>query len=131
LRGSLAAARSVRHLPGVSASELAHWYKFALAFVLPSLSEGFGHVYMEALSSGCPVIGTRNTMLPGFAEAQDHIRYVEPGDPDSIRHEIERVADLPVTDLFFRTDAIRESFKGWSWKRFRDALELVLLRFDN
>lgn len=130
LRGAIAAAKSLRHIPGVSVPQLARWYASARAFVLPSLSEGFGHVYLEALACGCPVIGTQNSMLPDFAEAQAHIRYVEPGEPESIRAEMEKVADMPVTEPFFRTDAVRESVKGWTWKRFRDRLESVLIRFD-
>jgi glycosyltransferase involved in cell wall biosynthesis len=130
LQGLLAATKSVCHVPGVSATELARWYNSALAFVLPSFSEGFGHVYLEALSCGCPVIGTRNSMLPDFAEAQPHIRYVEPGDPEGLRAEIERVAELSPTDLFFRTDAVRESVKDWTFKRFREGLDSVLTRYD-
>ncbi len=30
-------------------------------FVLPTLSENFGHVFLEALSAGCPLITTNNT----------------------------------------------------------------------
>jgi len=130
LRDLIAAARSVRHIPGVSAPELADWYGSALAFVLPSLSEGFGHVFLEALACGCPVIGTRNSMLPDLGKAQAHIRYVEPGEPESIRAEIVRVANLPPADPFFRTEAVRESVRSWTPKRFRDGLEAVLMRFD-
>ena len=130
LRGSISTAKSVRHIPGVSASELAQWYASALAFVLPSLSEGFGHVYLEALACGCPVIGTRNSMLPDIAEAQEHVRYVVPGEPESIRNEIERVADMDPADPFFRTEAVRESVKSRTWKRFRENLESVLAGFD-
>ena len=127
---SLATSKSVRHMPGVRASELSRWYASALAFVLPSLSEGFGHVYLEALACGCPVIGTRNSMLPDFPEAQRHVLYVEPGEPDSIRAGIERVAGFPAEDPFFRTEAVRESVKAYTWERFRGGVELVLAGFD-
>lgn len=130
IRVSLATARSVRHIQGVGALELPRWYASAKAFVLPSLAEGFGHVYLEALACGCPVIGTRNSMLPDFAGAQSHIRYAEPGEPESIRTEMNRVADLDPGDLFFCTGAVRESVKEWTWKRFRNGIESVLARFD-
>jgi len=130
LQELLSLGKSVRHIAGVSRADLVRWYGSATAFVLPSLSEGFGHVYMEALSCGCPVIGTRNSMLPDFADAQAHIRYVEPGDSESIRSELERVADLPAEDHYFRTGAVRESVKAWTWPRFRQSIEAVLQRFD-
>ncbi len=130
LQAMLARAKSVRHLAGVSGAELMRWFTHARAFVLPSLSEGFGHVYLEALACGCPVIGTKNSMLPDFEEAQPHIRYVEPGEPESIRQEIARVAALSSKDIFFDTGRVRNSVKAYTWKRFRDGIEAVLGRFD-
>jgi glycosyltransferase involved in cell wall biosynthesis len=40
----------------VSRSELINWYRIADLFVLASLKEGFGLVYIEALSHGLPVL---------------------------------------------------------------------------
>jgi glycosyltransferase involved in cell wall biosynthesis len=130
LQGPLNNAKAVRHIPGVGCATLAQWYRSAVAFVLPSLSEGFGHVYLEALASGCPVIGTRNSMLPDFAEAQPHIRYAEPGDPQSIRAALEHVARLHPSDPFFATQSVRESVTRRTHQRFRSELESVLERFD-
>ncbi len=130
LRPRLAAAPSVRHLAGVAARELPRLFAEARAFVLPSMSEGFGHVFLEALACGCPVIGTRNSMLPDFAAAQPHIRYVEPGYVAGIRQALDDVATLPATDPFFSTTAIRASVGDYTWQRFRDGVEAVLARFD-
>jgi glycosyltransferase involved in cell wall biosynthesis len=130
LRTWLATSNSVRHLAGVGRPELERLYGSAVAFVMPSLSEGFGHVYLEALSCGCPVIGTRNSALPDFEDAQAHVRYAEPGNPESIRAELEWVAGLAPNSPFFLTESVRESVRGWTSKRFRDGIESVLVRFD-
>jgi glycosyltransferase involved in cell wall biosynthesis len=130
LQHALAATKSVRHIAGVGRQDLVRWFSSAQAFILPSLSEGFGHVFLEALACGCPVIGTRNTMLPDFVEAQPHIHYVEPGNSDSIRAEIERVVGLSADDVFFRTDSVRKSVRNYTWKRFRDGVEAILASFD-
>jgi glycosyltransferase involved in cell wall biosynthesis len=43
--------------PGfVPGAELPHWYQAALAFVYPSLYEGFGLPVAEALACGAPVL---------------------------------------------------------------------------
>ena len=126
----LSQAPSVRHIPGVSAPELAQWYRGAKAFVLPSLSEGFGHVYLEALASGCPVIGTRHSMLPDFEKAQAHVRYVEPCDPEGLRDVLEAVAGTDPSHPFFQTASVRESVLEFTWERFRRGIESVLERFD-
>lgn len=40
-------------------SQVQCFYEVADVFVLPSKYEGFGHVFLEALSSGCPVVGVK------------------------------------------------------------------------
>ena len=46
---------------GVSAGRLRELYRTSHLFCMPSLAEGFGLVYLEALACGTPVIGTPNT----------------------------------------------------------------------
>jgi glycosyltransferase involved in cell wall biosynthesis len=43
---------------GVPHSEVAHYYKSADCFTLPSLGEPFGIVYIEAMAAGLPCVGT-------------------------------------------------------------------------
>jgi glycosyltransferase involved in cell wall biosynthesis len=58
------------HFPGyVPAADLPDWYRAALAFVYPSLFEGFGMPVLEAMACGAPVLCSR---APGIEEvAQD------------------------------------------------------------
>ncbi|MDO8259911.1 MAG: glycosyltransferase family 1 protein, partial [Candidatus Magasanikbacteria bacterium] len=48
----------------VSDDERTDLYKNALAFVMPSLYEGFGIPVLEAMSNKCPVIASQNSSLP-------------------------------------------------------------------
>lgn len=48
-------------------------------FVMPSLVEGFGHVYLEALSMGCFCIGTENTGVPDLHAPEWAARCTPPG----------------------------------------------------
>jgi glycosyltransferase involved in cell wall biosynthesis len=45
-------------------SEIHSLYKNAIAFVSPSLDEGFGLPFLEAMSEGCPVIGSDAGAIP-------------------------------------------------------------------
>ena len=49
----------VTHLPPVAAPELAGWYRAADVVVMPSYSESFGLVALEAQACGTPVVATR------------------------------------------------------------------------
>lgn len=48
-------------------------------FVMPSLIEGFGIVYLEALSAGCFVIGSKNSGLPDLGVSANVASLIEPG----------------------------------------------------
>ena len=40
---------------------------------MPSLVEGFGQVYLEALAEGTPILGTKNTALPDLGGEEDGV----------------------------------------------------------
>lgn len=83
-------ARVLDGLPGVEVSnsvsraELTSLYSTASALVLPSLVEGFGLVFGEALSFGCSVIGTANTGLPDLGLPEPAGRECRPGSVEDL-----------------------------------------------
>ena len=61
----------VTHLPPVKAPELAAWFRAADVVVMPSYSESFGLVALEAQACGTPVVATR---VGGLSRAIFHGR---------------------------------------------------------
>jgi D-inositol-3-phosphate glycosyltransferase len=61
----------VTHHPPVSAPELAGWFRAADVVAMPSFSESFGLVALEAQACGTPVIATR---VGGLTRAVSHGR---------------------------------------------------------
>lgn len=55
---------SIKFLGRVSDEDLIKYYSNAIAFVFPSLYEGFGIPVLEAQSCGCPVISSNSSSLP-------------------------------------------------------------------
>ncbi|MCF6149884.1 MAG: glycosyltransferase family 4 protein [Candidatus Kuenenia sp.] len=68
---------------------LAQLYKNALAFIFPSLYEGFGIPILEAFSCGCPVITSNISSLPEVAG--DAAEYFDPIDKISISSTVKKV----------------------------------------
>ncbi len=83
---------SLQYYPGVSATKLEDAYASSDVFVMPSLVEGYGLVYLEALSHGLVCIGTKNTGLADIREARDRIRTIEAGDLGALAEEMGRAA---------------------------------------
>jgi len=84
----------------------------ALAFVFPSLYEGFGLPVLEAQACGCPVITSITSSLPEVAG--DAALLVDPGDTSAIAAAMQQVA----TDPTLRENLIERGFanvRRFSW----------------
>ena len=69
--------------------ELAYCYAKSVAFVFPSLYEGFGIPVLESFVCGCPAILSNRGSLPEVAA--DAAAYFDPDDVESLDHAIDRV----------------------------------------
>src|SRR6476659_9846195 len=78
----------VRRLTDVNDEELARLYRGAAAVVYVSLYEGFGLPVLEAMACGTPVVAPAG---PPFDEFAQGVAFeVDPHDPDSIAHGLQR-----------------------------------------
>lgn len=115
---------------GVPKTDLNFYYQHAVCFVMPSLSEGFGQVYLEALSNGCPVLGTRNSMLADVLQGESHIILVEPGDIRELSDQLIQVSKKDPQDHFFNKIKIRSLAEPYKWSAFRMGINKILTKFD-
>jgi glycosyltransferase involved in cell wall biosynthesis len=97
-----------------SEAELQDFYSKALAFVFPSLYEGFGFPILEAFASGCPVILSDASCFPEIAE--NAAVYFDPYSADDMRDKIEKV----ILDSSLQSMLIERGFervKYFSWEK--------------
>jgi glycosyltransferase involved in cell wall biosynthesis len=80
----------VRLIGTVDADALAAAYHRAELFVLPSLFEGYGMAYAEAVARGLPIIGTNAGAIPDTVPA-DAALFVEPGAVPSLTRALEQL----------------------------------------
>lgn len=102
----------VHHL---SRKALEDEFKQADVFVLPSLVEGFGLVYLEALAAGCHVIGTTNTGLPDLGAPEEIATVVPAGCLESLETAIAKAISNAEKGFYQRSKTrLFASEKGWS-----------------
>ena len=118
-----AAASSAKHRSRfiftdfVAEEDLAPLYSGAVAFVFPSLYEGFGLPALEAMACGTPVITSNTTSLPEVAG--DAALLVSPTDPDELCDAMSTVlADHSLREELRRKGLARAT--QFSWKRCAD-----------
>lgn len=83
----------VRTLGYLPESDLCLAYRLAVAYVFPSLYEGFGFPVVEAQASGAPVIYAQAASLPEVAG--DAGLNFDPASPDDLARVIDRVLGDP------------------------------------
>ncbi|MCK4386503.1 MAG: glycosyltransferase family 4 protein [Candidatus Pacebacteria bacterium] len=76
-------------------SELPSYYALADVFVRPSLSEGLGNVFLEAMAAGTPVIGTPVGGIPDFLKDGETGLFCEVQNPKSIAEKIQLLLNNP------------------------------------
>ena len=89
-------------------------YKKALAFVFPSLYEGFGLPVLEAFACQCPTIVSRTSSFPEVAG--EAAVYLEPSDPSSTREAVKKVIYDPKLRATLRAKGLRQ-LKKFSWAK--------------
>ena len=97
-------------------------YKNALAFIFPSLYEGFGLPVLEAFSSGCPVILSNTSSLPEIGG--DAALYFDPYDSASLTDALKKI----ISDNTLRMQLILKGYersKLFSWEKTANATKNV------
>ena len=110
-----------RVLEGLSREGLTAEFERSDIFVLPSLVEGFGLVYLEALAAGCHVIGTNNTGLPDLNLPDQAATITNAGDLDALKHALEAAINQAAGGNLDR-EAIRACATTKSWAKFREGI---------
>ncbi|SHL95532.1 glycosyltransferase family 1 protein [Rhizobacter sp. OV335] len=117
-------ARIVRTGP-VSDGQLKSLYANALAFVFPSLYEGFGLPPLEAMSLGCPVVASNAASVPEVCG--DAALYFDPSSVAEMATAMTRVVD----DAGLRGDLSRRGTQRFATFTWEAAAQLLLRHLEH
>ena len=121
LAASLGLSGHVRFEPPCSQRELADWYRAATMVMVPSHSESFGLVALEAQACGTPVVaaavgGLRTAVRDGFSGV-----LVEGHDPDAWARVLAGLASSPARLAELSRGALAHA-SGFGWPATADRL---------
>lgn len=116
------------HVPRLPRAELQRHYAGASALLFNAMADGFGYVIAEAMSSGVPVIASRNSGAPDVLEHQREGLLVEYGADDQLETAIDRALTQPA-DLAAMGANAREAAAKLTWGSYGEKL-IAWLRSD-
>ena len=129
----------VRFLGQINHSEMPKYLKVSDIFIRPSLSEGFGISFIEAMAAGIPVIATQEGGIADFlfdpernSDKEPTGLAVNPRDPEGIAKAVRRYMDDPVLKARIVENGRKLAFLKYDWNLIaRDMKEKVFNRLFN
>ena len=102
------------------------WHQRAKVFIMPSLMEGFGIVFLEAMRAWTPVIATRVGGIPEVVRDGENGLLVPPNQPDKLADSCNRL--LREADLYGRlTTGARQTMQRFTPQAMIDSTETFFL----
>jgi len=95
--------------------EIKDYYKLCDCFILPSLSEGFGIVNLEAMASGKAVISTKVGGIRDVVINGETGLLVDPADSDQLYQAMKNVSDNRETTKLMGRKGCQRAIDTFSW----------------
>lgn len=110
--------------------EIAGLFTKAHIFIRPSLSEGLGSSFLEAMAAGLPIIATPVGGIPDFLENNETGIFVEVKNPPSIARAVERLISDPVLYSRISEKGARLAREKYDWANIAEVFSRRAFRVD-
>lgn len=115
----------------VNNNELPLYLQISDIFARPSLSEGFGISFIEAMVSGLPVVATPVGGIPDFLKNKKTGWFCKPKDPKNLARVIKSIYSPKNEALRKEVVANAKEFvRRYDWKKVSDQMNSVLERAE-
>jgi glycosyltransferase involved in cell wall biosynthesis len=114
LATQLGLGEAVRFTGALPDDELARLYRHADVFCLPSVQEGFGIVFLEAMANALPVVATTGAAIPEVVPQRRAGTLVAPGDHAALADAlIELLSDAALRRAYGEAGQAHVAQFGW------------------
>lgn len=107
--------------------DLVHLLNDADVFVLPTVHDSFGIVFLEAMACGLPCIGTRSAGVPEVIAENNTGYLARPNDLNSLVVCMEKLVNDKKTREEFSKAAVNLVRKKFSWEKIVNEYEKIFL----
>lgn len=107
------------------------YLSIADVFCRPSLSEGLGNSFLEAMAAGIPIVGTNAGGIPDFLEDRETGLFCLRNDSDDIRQKIEAILEDEGLKLKLIQNARNAVSEKYDWKIISKQMESVFESLTN
>ncbi len=95
-------------------------------FCRPSLSEGLGNAFLEAMAAGLPVVATRVGGIPDFLTDGETGLFVQTGNPQDVAAKIQTILTDEKLTKRLVVRAMTRVKEHYSWERVAAQMREVL-----
>lgn len=110
--------------------QLSKFLKISDIFVRPSLSEGLGSAFLEAMAAGVPVIGTKVGGIPDFLKDRKTGLFCLPNNPESIAEKIKLLLNNPELRQKIVANALELVKEKYDWNKIAKEYEKIYEEFQ-
>lgn len=119
----------VRFMGHLARERLPVVLRAADAFSRPSLTEGLGTAFLEAMAAGVPVIATPVGGIVDFVRDEENGFFAKPGDPVDLARVIEQVAGLDADRrAAINTAGVATVAEGYDWDDIAHRMDALFHR---
>lgn len=124
---SLPAMAGVHYVgPVRERAQLLAWFRKADMFVMPSLRDSFGFVFLEAMSQGLPCIGSRLHAMPEIIADGVCGWVVPPRQPEALASALLKFYADPTYRKTMGDQALKRVRENYTWKVTIDRMQKVM-----
>lgn len=111
--------------------QLLYYYRSADLFLLPSLCDSFGFVFLEAMSQGLSCVGSKLNAMPEIINEGVTGNLIQPGDVDTLAELIISFYSNPEARNLIARNAQENVKKNFTWENVVLKIESKILHQDS
>ncbi len=109
----------------VAHTDLPKYLKSSDVFVRPSLSEGLGNSFLEAMAAGLPTVATPVGGIPDFLTHEETGLFCQVQNPESIATQVKRLKDENLKSLLI-ANAFKMVEQKYTWEKIAEEMKGIL-----